>query len=380
MLPILYAVRNLWRRGARTVVTVLGVALISLLVILMGGFASGLERTAASTASEDVVIVTGSTGEHDLVRSVISMEAAQAVAIQLPEVLEVDGERAIGLELHMATRVGDQVGLLRGVEPAAFRVHHRVTVVEGREPRGDGELIAGRLAERRMGLPDGALDVGKTVELEGRTWTVSGRFVAPGTVLEAELWARLGDVLQAGRRRDVSCVAARLTAPSKIDDVMSWVVRHAVTYEVAIVPETKLYATLQRALDPIAALAWIMAGMVLVGGVFACTNTMFAAVLARTREIGTLRALGYGPAAVALSLLQEALLLGLAGGLLGFFAAGLFGEVPLRFPMGAFYLDLSPVIRLRGLASAVAIGFLGGVVPAWRALRLPLIDALGDKT
>ena len=106
---------------------------------------------------------------------------------------------------------------------------------------------------------------------------------------------------------------------------------------------------------------------------------MFAAVLARNREMGTLRALGYGPFAVAGSLLQEALLLGLLGGLLGFFVAGLFGEVPLKFPMGAFYLDLSPSVRLAGLAAALLIGLLGGLVPAWRVIRIPLTDALGDK-
>ena len=111
-----------------------------------------------------------------------------------------------------------------------------------------------------------------------------------------------------------------------------------------------------------------MALLVLVGGTFACANTMFASVLARTREIGTLRALGYGPVAVGFSLLQEALLLGFLGGLVGFFAAGLFGEVPLKFPMGAFYLDLSPAVRLQGLLAALVAGFVGGLVPAVRAI------------
>jgi putative ABC transport system permease protein len=106
---------------------------------------------------------------------------------------------------------------------------------------------------------------------------------------------------------------------------------------------------------------------------------MFAAVLARNREMGTLRALGYSPLAVAFSLLQEALLLGFLGGVIGFFVAGTFGEVPLKFPMGAFYLDLSPAVRFSGLAAAFVIGLLGGLLPALRAVRIPLTDALGDK-
>jgi putative ABC transport system permease protein len=379
MLPLSYALRNLWRLKARTAITVLGVALITVLVILMSGFARGLASTAAKTASPETVIVTGSSGEHDLVRSVLTLEAARSVSINLPDVAEVDGRRAISVELHVATRKGHAIGLLRGVEGAAFLVHHRVTMVEGVEPRGAWEIVAGRLAESRMGLPHGTFDVGRTVELEGRPWTVTGRFVAPGTVMEAELWGRLPDVMHATKREDVSCVAARLTSADAMSKVKSWIVRHGVTYEVAAVPETALYETLQNALDPIAGLAWLMAGIVLVGGVFACTNTMFAAVLARTREMGTLRALGYGPLAVGASLLQEALLLGLLGGLLGFFVAGLFGEVPLKFPMGAFYLDLSAPVRLAGLGAAFVIGLLGGLVPAVRAVRLPLTAALGDK-
>ena len=92
------------------------------------------------------------------------------------------------------------------------------------------------------------------------------------------------------------------------------------------------------------------------------------------------RSIGYGPFAVGLSLLTGgAPVLGFIGGLLGFWIAGLFGEVPLKFPMGAFYLDLSPAIRLAGLGSGLLAGLIGGLVPAWRAVRLPLPDALGGK-
>jgi putative ABC transport system permease protein len=106
---------------------------------------------------------------------------------------------------------------------------------------------------------------------------------------------------------------------------------------------------------------------------------MFAAVLARTREMGALRALGYGPMAIGTSLLQESILLGLAGGVLGFWIADAFGEVPLKFPMGAFYLDMSPAIRLAGLCAALAAGVIGGIMPAIRAIRMPLKDALEGR-
>lgn len=379
MLPLSYALRNLGRRGVRTALTLAGLALVTVLVILADGFSRGLSHTAARTASPDVVVLVGAEQEWDLVRSFIGEGHARAAAAGLPGVAVLDGRRAVSVELHVATRRGDQVGLLRGVEAEAFLVHPRVTLVEGVEPSGERELLAGRLAESRMGLAPGALAVGSSIELEGVAWKVVGRFAAPGTVLEAELWARLRDVMAATRRVDVSCVAARLEDPERLEEVAVWAARNKVAYEVAVKTEPELYAGLSEALAPVTLLARIMAWLVLAGGVLALANTMFASVLARTREMGTLRAVGYGPLAVGVSLLQESLLLAALGGLLGYAVAGLFGEVPMKFPMGAFYLDLSAPVRLMGLGAALLAGVLGGLLPAWRAVRMPLVDALGDK-
>lgn len=379
MLPWTYALRNLWRRRARTVLTILGIAAISLLVILMTGFARGLSASAATTASPEVLVLTGNANEHDLVRSVIGRRAAETVAAKIPGVVTVEGVRAASPEIHIATRKGDVIGLMRGVTPAAFVVHDRVTLVEGREPQGFRELIVGRLAAVRMGLAPEDLAIGATIELEDVPWTVVGAFAAPGTVLEAELWGRLDDVVEATQRTDLSCVATRFATEDDADLARVWVYRNGVAYEVAAIKETELYGTLEQALLPLARLAELMALLILVGGVFACANTMFAAVLSRGREIGALRAIGYGPTAIGVSLLQESLLLALVGGTVGFWAASLFGDVPLKFPMGAFTLDLSPTVRVAGLLAAALIGIVGGLVPAWRAWRLPIPQALGGK-
>jgi ABC-type lipoprotein release transport system permease subunit len=253
-----------------------------------------------------------------------------------------------------------------------------VEVVEGREPRAPFELLAGRLAHTRMGLPEEELAPGRTVHLEKRDWTVVGRFAAPGTVLEAELWGRLEDVMVATKREDVSCVALKLAAPEALDEVRLFAARR-IDLEIAAVPEAELLASLERGLKPITALARWMAALVLVAGAFACANTMFAAVLARTRELGTLRAIGYTPLAVAVSLLQEAALVAFFGGALGCGAALALGEIPLRFPMGAFALDLDVPRRALGLGAAMTAGLLGGLLPALRAVRMPLVDALGGK-
>jgi ABC-type lipoprotein release transport system permease subunit len=379
VLPLRYAVRNLARRPARTALTFVGLSLIAFLVVLMSGFAKGLDESVAHSGRDDVAVVVGISGETDLVRSFIPYGKAQQVAAAAPAVATIGGRRAASVELHVATRAGDRIGLLRGVTEGAYLVHPVVEVVEGLEPRGPYELMAGRLAAARMGFEDEDLAVGKTVHLEGRDWKVVGRFAAPGTVLEAELWARLEDLMQASRRVDVSVVALRLTDPSQFKHVDLYAQRNQQTLEVAAMPETVLFGAFRRLLAPVSRLAWLMAGLVLVGGVFACANTMFAAVLARTREMGTLRAIGYGPAAVGVSLLEESLLLGAAGGLVGFLVATAVGEVALRFPAGAFFLDVGSGVRFVGLLAALGAGLLGGLVPAYRAVRLSLVDSLGGK-
>lgn len=378
MLPLRYALRNLARRRTRTALTFVGVTVIAFLVTLMAGFALGLDRSAAASAADDVAVVVGATGETDLIRSFVPEASATEVAISAPGVLEVGDVRAASVELHTATRVGDSIALLRGVTPTAFLVHRAVVIVEGVEPRAPYELMVGRLAAARMGLPEAALARGRTVRLEGRDWTVSGRFAAPGTVLEAEIWGRLEDVKLATRRVDVSCVALRLRTPEDFAKVHLFASQRQ-TLEIKARRQGEIYGALRDALAPVGKLAWLMAGLVLVGGVFACANTMFAAVLARTREMGALRAIGYGPWSVAASLMQESLLLAGAAGLVGFSVASAVGEFPLRFPLGAFFVDLASSARFVGLGAAAAVGLLGGLVPALRAVRMPLPDALGGK-
>jgi putative ABC transport system permease protein len=378
MLPFRYALRNLRRRGLRTTLTLAGVALIAFLVILMAGFATGLDQSVANSARDDVAILVGAAQETDLVRSFVALGSARVAAEAAPGVAVVDGRRAASIELHSASRFGDRVALLRGVTPAAYLVHPQVVVVEGLEPRAPYEVMVGRLAHARLGLPDVDLAPGKTIHMENRDWRISGRFAAPRTVLEAEIWGRLEDVMAATRRIDVSAVALRLSDPDDFKRVDLFA-NQRVGLELKALRSSTVFAAYRANVAPVATLAWLMAGLVFVGGVFACSNTMFAAVLARTREMGTLRAVGYGPLAVAVSLLEESLLLGAVGGVLGFAAASLLGEVALRFPMGAFTLDLGGGIRFLGLAAALAVGLFGGLFPAARAVRLSLPDALGGK-
>jgi putative ABC transport system permease protein len=377
MLPLAYLLRNLLRRRVRTAVTIGGVAATTMLVIAMHAFAEGMTTAATGSARDDTVVLLGVSAEVDLVRSVIPRGSAEVAAAAAPGVLTVGDQRAASVELHIATRNGSQVGLLRGITPAAYLVHE-VTVVAGREPREPFEIMVGALAGARMGLSADQLAIGSKLPLERREFTIVGHFAAPGTVYEAELWARLPDLMLATKREDVSCIVLRLEKAESLPDVRLFAARR-VDLEITAMPERDLMQAVARSLAPIAALARWIAVLAVVAGAFACANTMFAAVLARTRELATLRALGYAPAAVAMGLVQESAMVAFAGGALGILLALAVGDISLRYPMGALLLEPNVQSRAIGLGAALVSGLLGGIVPAVRAVRLPLIDALGGR-
>lgn len=379
MLPFGYVLRNLLRRGPRSAATLGGIAATTLLVVAMHAFAAAMQTAAGAGARPDLALVLGVAAEVDLVRSVIARGNAEIAAAAAPGVLTVGGARAASVELHIATRKGEQIGLLRGVTPAAYLVHDEVQVVAGREPRGVREVMVGALVGARMGLPDAALAIGQTLELERTEFTIVGRFAARGTAYEAEIWGRLADVMQATRREDVSCVALRLRDPAQFAELALFANRR-LDLEITALPASELYAAVSASLQPIAALAHWLCALAVVAGAFACANTMFAAVLSRTRELGTLRALGHAPLAIAWSLLQESLLLAFLGGAIGVLLAQAIGEIGLRCPMGALRLEADATSRAVGLGAALVSGLLGGIVPALRAIRQPLVEALSGRT
>lgn len=379
LLPFGYVLRNILRQSTRSLVTIGGIAATTMLVIAMQSFAAGMTEAGKGSARDDVVLLLGVSSEVDLVRSVVPRGSAEVAAASVPGVLTANGQRAASVELHIASRRGDQVGLLRGVTPAAYLVHSRVTVVEGREPREPFELMVGGLAATRMGLPADAMQVGKSIELERREFTIVGRFAAPGTVYEAEMWGRLSDIMLATKREDVSCVVLRLADKQNLAEVKLFAGRR-LDLEIAAIPETEMMQALASSLEPIAALARWMAVLAVIAGAFACANTMFAAVLARTRELATLRSIGYSPPSLAVSIVMEGVFVAFAGGAIGILLALLVGNVSLRYPMGALRLDPDLPSRLVGMLAALASGLLGGIVPAVRAVRIPLVEAIGGRS
>lgn len=381
MFPLTYALRNLARRPARTLATIACLGVTAFLIAWLLSFAGALSEAALSSGRDDVVVLLGTSSETDLVRSIVRRGHADDAAASAPGVAMVGDVRAASVELHLASRVGDRVGLLRGVTDSVYAVRPQVVLVEGREPRAPFELMAGRLAATRMGLPQSALHVGETIVLEGREWSICGRFAAPGTVSEAEMWVRLNDLMMASRREDVSCIALRLAepGPAAVARVALFAAGRQ-DLEVAAITERELFLRVEEGVRPIAHLAGWMAVLVLIGALFACINTMFAAVLTRTPELGALLALGWSPTALGGALVLESIAISLVGGGAGVLVAWALGAIHLRFPMGALILEADASARGWTIAAILLAGAIGGLIPSRRALKLSIVDALHGRT
>lgn len=383
LLPFDYAVRNLGRSPLRLAASVLGSALVVLLVLAAGGFVRGMTRSLSISGSARNMILLGAGSEESVERSQIGMDVPTQVAASVPGIRRRLGVDYVSPEVHMALAVARSAtdpeelpAVCRGITPAAFLVHPQVRIIAGRPPRaGACELLAGRLAATRLGVSDADLAVGRTLWFDGRAWTITGRFAAPQTVMEAELWVPLADLQIATRRDTLSCVVLTLDTATPAD-VAAWCAQR-LDLELVALRESDYYAGLSAFYRPVRALVWTTAVLIALGGLLGGLNTMYAAFAARVRELGTLQTLGFPRRALLVSFLQESLLATAAGGILAaVFALLLLDGLAVRFSMGAFALTVDPPVLLAGLAAGAGLAVLGIAPPLWRCLRLPIVEAL----
>ena len=216
LLPWEYAVRGLGRSPTRLALGVLGNALVAGLVIAAASFVRGMGASLEGSAEPGNVLLLGAGSEDSLERSEIPASAAGIAAASIPGVRSRLGVPFVSPEVNLAVpvRVGgaeapEVFANFRGVTPAAFLVHGGVRIVEGRAP-GPGELLVGRSAAARMGVAPEALAPGGRLLVDRTEWTVSGRFEAPGSVLEAEIWAPLQELRVATKKEKLSSVVVRV--------------------------------------------------------------------------------------------------------------------------------------------------------------------------
>ena len=387
LLPTSYAVRNLGRSRLRLLLSVLGSGMVVLLVLAAGGFVRGMTASLRSAGDTRNVLIVGIGSEESLERSEIPASTASLLDATVPGLKSAFGVGFVSPEVHVQLPVRTGVDspegrliLVRGVTPAALLVHGQSQIVDGRWPRpGHDEILAGRLAHTKLGIPAAALAVGSVVQIEGRNWTVAGRLAAPQSVIDAEIWMPLADLKQATKRETDSCIVATLgdgPGAAELADVRAFC-RQRLDLEITAMTESSYYSKLAAFFAPVQTVAWITAGLIGLGGVFGGLNTMYAAFASRVRELGMLQCLGYRRSSIAISMIQESCLATAAGAVLAS-AAGLFllDGLAVQFSMGAFGLRIDPPALLVGLGAGLLLGLLGALPPAYRCLRLPIPESL----
>jgi putative ABC transport system permease protein len=377
--------RSIPQRLGSSLVAAIGIAGVVIVFVAVLSVAEGFSSAMRGTGDPRTVIVLR-TGSDTEMTSGFSGEEARLVT-EAPGIERGANGPKASPELfviigHPLKRSGTDANVpLRGLSPAALEVRPQVRIVEGRmfEP-GTSEIVVGRAASQQFS----GLSVGSTVRSGETTWQVVGVFEAGGSVAETELW---GDarVLQSVYRRGNSyqSVYLRLESVESLQTLKDTLTTDP-RVNVTVIREPDYYAQQSQVMQTIIrTIGFAIAVLMGLGAIFGAVNTMYSAVANRTREIATLRALGFGATPVVLSVLGEALLLSLAGGAVGGLLAWLlfdgFQTATMNwqsFSQVAFAFAVTPSLLARGLLYAAVMGLLGGLLPAIRAARLPVTAAL----
>jgi putative ABC transport system permease protein len=374
------------RRGA-SLATAFGIGGVVAVFIGTLSIGEGFRQALTLAGSPDMAIVLRGGADNEMV-SFLSAEHTRLIA-DAPGVRRSNAGPLTSAELFVIINLpkratGTDANVpLRGVQASTFAVHEEVRLVAGRRfVPGRNEVIVGLGAAREFA----GLDLGASLQVGRNTWTVVGLFAANGGLPESEIWAD-ASVLQDAYQRGNSYQAllVRLEDPGALETFQAALAADP-RLNVKALRQTDYYFAQSRVVyNLITGLGSIIAGLMGLGAVFGALNTMYSAVAARTREIATLRALGFGRSPVVVSVLLESLALALAGGSLGgalaYVAFDGFRAATMNwqtFSQVAFAFAVTPALLVKGVLYAAAIGVVGGLPPAFRAIRLPVPLALRE--
>lgn len=384
-IPFSYNFRNLLVRRISTLTAAVGVALVVMVFIMVLALRQGFLHTVKTTGSPQNVIVLRK-GANAEVQSGILREEAQTMAVR-PEIARGSSGRPLFVAemivLVVLPRKGDGAPanvVVRGTSPEALDLRSVVRITEGTMFRqGLAEIMVGRALSKRMK----DMGLGDTLTFRKRQWKVVGIFEAEGTGFESEIWGD-ASILQAAFQREegYQSLTFRMQDPAGFPPLKAELESDP-KFQLELKTEDDYYS---RQGDGMAGMISILGGMVTiimaVGAVVGAMNTMYAAVGSRAREVATMRALGFGRFAILLSFQAESLILSAMGGVLGMLIS-----LPIHgmttgttnwdtFSELSFAFRLTPEILLGGFAFALIMGVLGGLLPSFRAARLPIVTGL----
>jgi ABC-type antimicrobial peptide transport system permease subunit len=383
-LPFSYTLRNLWTRKLTTALTAGGMALVVFVFAAVQMLDTGLRQTLIATGQPDNVHVTRRASGAEI-SSVVDRAQAAVVETQPEIAIGGNGLRLASKEVvvlitlpkrdsGVATNV-----TTRGVGLAAFELRPQLRIIEGRSFKpGSAEVIVGSSIAQRF---EGAA-VGSLLRFGGREWRVVGLFEAKGSAYDSEVWADADQLLQSFRRNAWSAVVARLADPATLPEIKARL-ENDPRLTLDVKAEREFFEDQSKALSNfISYLGLTLSVIFSVGAMIGAMITMYAAVANRTGEIGTLRALGFRRTSILATFLLEAVLLGVVGGIAGLMLASLMQFIHIStlncqsFSELAFSFTLTPRIIVTSMMFAVLMGVIGGFLPAVRAARLSIVDAL----
>ena len=382
-LPIRYSLRNALVRWRSTIATVLGIALVVFVFVLLQSLAAGIEKSSGNTGDPRNIMVVrkGSTAES---ASLIGRQNLQDIRY-LPEIARnANGEPVISADVLVLVNLprrnngGEANVLLRGLTPRGMELRPQVHLTAGRwfEPGKREVVVSAKLARRFANF-----DIGQTFKSGSATLTVVGWLEGGGSAFDSECWLDADECRSLFERDMYSSFLIRPTDATAGEKLIARIEADR-RFKLKAEKEVDYYRKQTMTAAPIKWLGNFLAVTMSIGAVFAAMNTMYAAVGSRTREIGTLRVLGFRRRAVIVALLLEGGFLALLGGVLGC-AIAFYWNGYTTATMGmetfseiVFEFRVTPKLVIEGLIFAVTVGLIGTLLPAIRAARLPVIAAL----
>jgi putative ABC transport system permease protein len=386
-LPLSYNLRNVRTRWQVSLLAVVGIGLVVTVFVGLMAMRTGFRLALRSTGIPEnaLVVQRGSASE---LTSWVPLDHRNKIVVDPRVAVAGDGRPLASPEIVIVSNMPRRADgaatnvTVRGVSAKTFEVRGGVKMEQGRTftPGLDEVIVGERIAERIRGL-----DLGATIPIQRHDWKIVGVFSSRGGAFESEIWGDLDTMAQPFRRTGGSnSLVVRLKDPSTLEAFDKWI-RDDPEMQLEAVEERKYYADQAGGLS--ATLLFLVGFVSItmgVGAVFGAMNTMYAIVAARTREVGTLRALGFSRRSVLFSFVVESVILAVAGGALGCLLAMPINGLSTAsgqtasFSEVAFAFQITPDILGAGLVFATIMGLFGGLLPSFRAARLPITSALRE--
>ncbi|HEX4567374.1 MAG TPA: ABC transporter permease [Vicinamibacterales bacterium] len=381
-------IRSIRARMGSSSVAVVGIAGVVLVFVAVLSIAEGVAATMKASGDPNTILILRAGSDTEMT-SGLGGDAVRLIQDAPGIARDGSGNPMTSPELfvvvdHPLKRSGSAANVpLRGVTPEAFKVHDRMKIVEGRNIEfGKNEIIAGKAATRQFV----DLAVGRVLKWGENSWTIVGIFEEAGAVSESELWCDVKTLQGAYRRgNSYQSVYAKLAAPDSFQQLKDSLTSNP-QLTVSAMRSAEYYGSQTEVLQTIVKTIGGIIGVLMgVGAVFGAIITMYTAVASRTREIATLRALGFGSVPVVISVLVESAVLAIVGGAVGgviaYLAFNGYETATMNFQSFsqiAFKFAVTPALLGKALFYAMLMGLLGGMLPAIRAARLPVVTALRE--